>query len=630
MAVATLDPHTYLKETSSGKLFEDIVSIVDARRSALSPTIKQMIEVKRRYNGDYVVPLPNLEDAPELPPLTPSLIADAIDHTAMRASSVMPMIFCPAVDPGKERGSKSRERAAIRRKTLASTYHYSRMKLLLRRAYRHLSGYATASLLVLPDFKAERPRIVLRDPLTSFPEPKAPEDYSEHENVAFIYRKSAAWLVANYPQTKSMITGAVSELYKMWDCVEWIDREEVVLGIMGPAMDQVDYGPDIPHRGMMELARYPNRAEMVPAVIPARVTLDRIGSQVANLTGIVDLMAKLTALDIIATEKSIWPDRYLIGRQNGMPQVVGGHWKGGETGEPNILQDVENVGELRSAPDPNNKNTLDRLERNFRVSAGLVPAMGGETYGSLRTGKGIDSMMDVSVQGRVQELQEILEGHLPELNRGIFAVYEGYWPDRKFVHFSGWPGDVGHVEFVPQVHLAETHDNIVSYAIPGADVQGLTVALGQLRGAKAISAATFRSLHPWIGDPDGEGQRVLEEDLEEALRVSLLERASQGGIPPEDMATIEQFIKDGDDIVQAVIKANRLAQERQATSAPPPDPTAGQVAPPGTQPGLANPGEGQEQPAPPEAIQPPAASQQNLRQLLLALRAGSNLRDSSR
>ena len=589
-----------------------------------------MIEVKRRYNGDYVVPLPNLEDAPELPPLTPSLIADAIDHTAMRASSVMPMIFCPALDPGKETGTKSRARAAVRRKALASTYHYSRMKLLLRRAYRHMSGYATASLLVMPDFKAERPRIVLRDPLTSYPEPKAPEDYSEHQNVAFVYRKSAAWLRERYPKTRDMIQGSVAEMYKMWDCVEWIDEDEIVLGVMGPAMDQVDYGPDIPNRGQCELARYPNRAGMVPAVIPARVTMDRIASQVGHLIGTTDLMAKLMALDIIATEKSIWPDRYIVGRQNGMPQVVGGRWKGGETGEPNILQDVESVGELRSAPDPNNKNTMDRLERNFRVSAGLVPAMGGETYGSLRTGKGIDSMMDVSVQGRVQELQEIMEGHLPELNHGIFSVYEGYWPDRKFVHFSGWPGDVGHVEFVPERDLAETHDNVVSYAVPGADVQGLTVALGQLRGAKAISAATFRSLHPWIGDPEGENQRVLEEDLEEALRVSLLERAASGGIPPEDMATIEQFIKDGDDIVQAVIKANRIAQERQATEAAPPDPSLGQVAPPGAQPGLANPGEGQEQPEPQPAIEPPQPSQQNLRQLLLALRAGSNLRDTAR
>ena len=84
--------------------FDEIVSIIRLRQEAQSPLIARMQDVKERYNGDYVIPLPSMEEEPVLPPLTPALIAENIDALAQRAASVMPFIGCPAVDPSKERG----------------------------------------------------------------------------------------------------------------------------------------------------------------------------------------------------------------------------------------------------------------------------------------------------------------------------------------------------------------------------------------------------------------------------------------------------------------------------------------------------------------------------------------------
>ena len=95
-------------------------------------------------------------------------------------------------------------------------------------------------------------------------------------------------------------------------------------------------------------------------------------------------MAKFMALELIAQEKAIFPDRYIIGRSGQVPMIVGGEWKDGREGEVNVLLDAENIGELRSAPDQNTRVAIDRLERNARISTGTVPQIGGESYGALR------------------------------------------------------------------------------------------------------------------------------------------------------------------------------------------------------------------------------------------------------
>ena len=66
--------------------FDEIVGIIRQRQDVQSPLLERMLEVKERYNGDYVIPLPSMENEPVLPPLTPALIAENIDAVAQRAS----------------------------------------------------------------------------------------------------------------------------------------------------------------------------------------------------------------------------------------------------------------------------------------------------------------------------------------------------------------------------------------------------------------------------------------------------------------------------------------------------------------------------------------------------------------
>ncbi len=568
--------------------FDEIVGIIRQRENAQTPVLKKMIEVKDRYNGDYVIPLPTLDEEPILPPLTPSLISENIDAIAQRAASVSPFIGCPALDGFKERGVRSREYGDIRRRALKATWADQNMKLKLRRAYRHLAGYATTCLVVTPDFQKGAPKIEVRDPLGVYPEPKAYEDYSLPRNCGFIYGKSGDWLRAHYPTARQENGGPIGSdeiaVQELWDVCEWIDEEHIVIGIMGQRYQQVNRYQQPAHSASMELSRAPNKAGMPCVIIPGRVSLDKIASSVSNVVGMVDLMAKLMALEIIAQEKAIFPDRYIIGRSGQVPMIVGGEWKDGREGEVNVLLDAESIGELRSSPDQTTNIAIDRLERNARVSTGTVPQIGGESYGALRTGRGIDAIMGASLDPRVQEVQEIMETHLRYLNESIFACYEGYWGNKQYSMYTGQSGDTSHVEFTPNIHF-ESRQNTVSYSVPGADTQGTTIQLGQLLGMKGISLHTFRSKHPFIDDPEAEGRRIDEEALEEAVMASLSQQALAGALPVVYLAKVEKHRKKGLDIFGAIEEADQEIREEQAAAAPPP--AEGQVIAPEQAMGLA-------------------------------------------
>ena len=596
--------------------WEDIFAILEGRREAQSPIIKQMIEVRDRYNSDWVLPALSAEVMAQMPNLSPQIIADTVDNYGMRAGSVLPAIFCPAINPGKQKGMHSRQFARVREGILGATYKHSRMQLQLRKAYRHMAGYATSAMVVLPDFKDGLPRIQLRDPLTTYPDPISNEDFRNPENIGFIFAKSPDWIAYRYPETRGLL-GQHPRREVMWNLCEWIDNEHIVVGLMGPHEYPL-WGPRAafdPMQWSMELSRWPNPLGRVPAICPARVTLDRIASQLANIIGITDLMAKLTALDIMAKEKSIFPDRYIMGKLGATPTIVGGEWKDGRTGEVNILLDADGIGSMNFASDPMATQAIDRLERNARVSAGLVPQMGGETYGALRTGRGIDALMGAAVDPRLMEMQVTMETWLSYLNECVLQTYKEYWPNKSYVLPAGWAMARTEVQFTPSDHI-ESFANEVSYPIAGADVQGTTITLGQLYGMKAISKQTMMQRHPFVGDAASEKSMIDEETMEDAMIQAVMQAIASQQASPMLLAFIEEARRedpDGD-IITAVAAANRRMQEQQATEAPQPEP--GQVMAPEAAPGMA-PEMAQPAPAAPGVSTPPDLS--NLRQLMNAL-----------
>jgi hypothetical protein len=224
--------------------------------------------------------------------------------------------------------------------------------------------------------------------------------------------------------------------------------------------------------------------------------------------------------------------------------------------------------------------------------------------------------MGAAMDPRIQEMQEIMEAHLPYMNECILASYKGYFGGKKFSMFTGYPGDFGQVDFTPNEHF-EIFDNVVSHSIPGADIQGTTIQLGQLLSMKGISLRTFRTKHPYIEDPEMEGRRVDEEQLEEAVMAAIQQQALSGQLPVVYVSKIEKYRKKGFDIFESIEKADEEIRKEQAAIAPAPE--EGMAMAPQQAPGLAAGPEGMApQGAPPTGEFSPGAAEQ----LVSALRAG--------
>jgi hypothetical protein len=594
------------------------------RRIAQSPLLDHMLIVRDRYNADTVMPVADTDDDVPMQSLNPLLIADAIDHPALYAAQAPPNIEVPALQHGKTSGVRSSDYAARRRKALYYSWDESWWEMVLGRFYRHLAAYATSAIVVEPDEDRKLPIFRTRDPLSAYPEPKAAEDLTLPCNVGFIKGMSLEWLHRRYPETKERFRAgagyavATNDSGELWDVVEWMDDMEIVVGVLGPR-DSYNAWYMEPARWAYELGRFRNDLGICPAVIPRKVTLDRIFSQLVNLVGHADWMAKLLYLDIRATERSVFPDRYVVAKTGQQPRLAAGEWIGGETGDVNLILDADAVGELRGAPDPNNKMTIDRLERNFRVSSGLIPQAGGETYGALRTGRGIDALMGAALDPRTTELHRLAERYFSAINERLLLCYKRSYGARTFYVSS--PLDPAVAEFTPNVHVEQDADgrefvrNLTSYPIPGMDDINSTQVIGQMMGAGLISQHDARRMHPHVRDPEGTEQRLLVEDLIGIAKMSLGTRASTPpGIPPGDIGRLIGLVLEGKQLHQAMEIVDREASERQATQAAPNSPEA--------MPGLANPGEGAEMGAglAPQ-VQGPGGDLTRLRELVGALRA---------
>lgn len=596
---------------TKGYTWEEAVDIVQRRKAAQSPLLRRMIDVQTRYNGEYVLPAPASGPDTTRPVLIAQLVDEAIDQPAMRAASVMPMFFFPALDENKSEGKRSKDWATRRRRATSATMSASSFDLQLRRAFRHIGGYSRASICLWPDDELQMPRFSLRDPLSSYPEPKSPEDPTPPRNIGYVHQRSTTWLVQLYPEQVQRILGQIDRNVEigdteMWDVLEWVDADRIRLGVMGPSNPEFRDQTGLPNAGT-ELMSWPNKAGCVAAVCPQVITLDKIIARASHMLGKMDMLAYLWDLDIQATEAAIFPDRYGLARPNETPRVVDGNWKSGRTGEINLVEGVAQIGELIRQPNPYVMQRMQALEDHARQDTGAVSLYGGQagSYGQ-RTGRGQDTLMSIAVDPRVQELQQIMAESLRQLVDPMFEMYKGYWPDRKYTLFSGWPTDRGMVEFTPSKELAESSACTVNYAIPGADRGQTTIQVGQLAGAKLISDRTARMLHPDVADPDGEERLVFEEALDNMLLETIHQGAVSGTIVPEDAAVIRQKVRAGATLDEAILAAHQAAQARQAAMAPPAGP--GQATAPEEQPGLGLPGQGAEQ-APAAGGQAPGSLQ---------------------
>jgi len=565
-----------------GPSVEQIATMLHDRMQLQGPIIENMRQLRDTYNGDLVIPLPEMDKREKS--AVANLITTGLDQTAMRIASTMPNVYYPAL---KEGDSASEKRARTRKRATLGWWEANKMPIKMRRRARWFIGYSSSPVILRPDTKWGAARWDIRDPLNTFPSTGEDPDSMTPENCIFTYTRSRAWMQARYPDALAQLRKIkVEKPDDMIRIAEYTDAEVTVLmasALIKPNPWDGDMS-GVPH---VELERVHNRTGMCLAVVPQRITLDRPMGQFDSLVGMYTLQSKLMALEVIAVERGIFPDTYLVSRPGETARFVAGPYDG-RSGQVNVVQGGD-IREMAANPGFATNGMMDRIERAQRIASGTPAEFGGESTTNVRTGKRGDAILSATVDFPIQEAQEVFAASLQEENKRAIAIAKTYFGnERKSFYVSG-RGAKGHVDYVPNKDF-EDDNNVVSYSHSGADANSLVVGLGQRIGIGIMSKQTAQEIDPFIADPELEKDRVISEGLEQALLQSIQTQASQGAIPPADVAAIASLVaSDKMDLAEAVTKIHENAQKRQATPAP--------SGAPETMPGLGAPGMGAEQPA---------------------------------
>lgn len=559
---------------------EEIVSLLKQRQTAQGEVIAKMREIRDCYQGDVVIPLPELEAANK--PAVANLLNQGLEQMSMRVASTMPDVFYPPVRPGIE---KSEQAARKRRMANIGWWQQNHLRVKMRRRARWLVGYGAAPVVIRPDMKNQMPMWHLRDPLTCYPAPCMDADDMAPPDCIFSYTRSLDWLRENYPdRIRALYKGPNPRGDHAFNLVEYVDGDEMVLLATSITMPTEYDGTPSGYVPCVELERIPNRIGVCTVVVPGRIGLDRRMSQFEGMLGMYMIQSRLAALEVIAVEKGVFPDTYLVSRPNEIATFVSGPYDG-RTGMVNVIKGGD-IRDVTSNPGFQTNPTIDRLERSQRLSAGIPAEFGGESTTNVRTGKRGDSILSAVIDFPIQEAHELFSEALQLENKIAIAIVKEYFPSKKSFYVS-LKGAKGRVDYDPGEDF-DSDTNFVSYSQAGVDLNNLIVGMGQRIGVGTMSKRTAQELDPLIDDPENEHDRVVSEGLEQAMLQGIQQQAAQGAMAPIDVANIMRLVvSDQMELAAAVEKAQELAQARQASSGPPGTPE-GPVEPgaPEAQPGL--------------------------------------------
>ena len=563
------------------KSIEEIVDLYRQRVTAQGPVLSQMRQVRQLANGDVVVPLNELDRNTKSS--VANLLVQGLDQMSMRVSSTMPVPYFPALREGSDR---SMQLARDRKRAMLSIWDQNRMNMKMRRRARHLLAYSNSPIYIKPNFDKRIPEWQLRNPLDTFPAPSADPDNPVPTDCIFSYSRTYQWLIQNYGYAlDGVLRVGRPQQDDMFTILEYCSADEVVTLVMGYEKER-DPISNTAYMGSpaVELSRVSNRTGMPLVIVPQRITLDKAHGQFDGLLGMYYTRARLQALTEIAIERGIFPDEYLVARLGENPEIM--QVADGKSGQLGVVKGGD-IQVQQSNPGYKTDSALDRLERQERLEGAIPAEFGGESGTNIRTGRRGDSILAATVDFRVQEAQEIFSSSMIEEDKVAIAIEKNYWGNTAKSFFM--PGMGGGIKDYTPNKLWETDFHYVAYSAAGSDVNSLIVGLGQRLGTGLMSKESAREADPLISDPELEKDRLVAEGIEAALLSSIQTQAADpnGPYQPDDLAYIATQVQSNKmNLSQAIMAAQKRAQERQAAQVPAGSPEA--------QPGLSAPGMGME------------------------------------
>jgi hypothetical protein len=598
---------------------EQICALFYERKNSMSASFSRMEEVRKVYEGEDSVPLPEMDRMEKA--AVANLIRQGIDQLGARVASVRPDVDCPSLSPGQPRADKM---ARQRRQAILGWWDKSIMDVLDGRRARHLLAYASTPVLIRPGHSYEHgvPTWHVRSPTHTYPGPRPNPDDMTPNDCIFCYQVTLGFIQRRYPDAAvSIEKGANPRPDDKFEVLEYADKDELVMLVIGKSPPEAgpygsrDFAVGAPYA---EILRVPNRAQICPVVIAKRTSLEMPIGKFDDMAGMHQMQAKLMALTFIAIKDNVFPKEWLVGRPGELPEVLTeANGQDGRTGvvTGGVLQ-PQNLN-----PSPMGMQMLGQLENYQRQQGGIPQEVGGESPTNVRTGKRGMDIMSAQVDFPIQEAQTLLARSKEYENCVAIAISKAYYGNKTVSFYvRKMKGAKGKVTYRPN-DIFDTDVNFVDYPHAGSDANQLAVLLGQLVSLKLISLETARRLHPLIDDGFHEKEETMAEALNDALLAAVSQQVAQGTLAAPDVASIILALEqDQSSLAQAVADVHAKEQARQAAA---PTGAPGEGAP-GLAPGPGGtPGGAALPPGGPPSVAPPTPSESNLGALLGALHGGA-------
>src|SRR6516225_6801080 len=201
------------------------------RSSEFSPMFQRMHEVSKLYNGELVLPLPEVDKVEKA--AVANLIQQGIDQLGARIASVVPDVDTPSVTPGNQAADR---RAYKRRQAILGWWDHSMVDILDGQRARHLIAYAASPVIIRPGHSHQQgvPTWHVRSPLLTYPGQRPNPTDMQPDDCIFCYDVTLSFLQKRYPEAAMRVEkGERPRPDDRFTILEYVDKEDLVMLVVG-------------------------------------------------------------------------------------------------------------------------------------------------------------------------------------------------------------------------------------------------------------------------------------------------------------------------------------------------------------------------------------------------------------
>lgn len=500
-----------------------------------------------------------------------SVISNFIDTAARDLAEIispLPSLNCAS---GMMISQRSRDFAS--KKANVGHFYWLSSKLaqnMTTACDRYLT-YGFLPIIVEPDFLGRTPRIMLEDPMGSYPQ------FDRYGNcVAFarVWRARAEDLAAQFPDLERQILRAAENDQSNAPMGQNRSAADVELEVVrfSDSEQTVMYLPD---RRNTVLARVKNPLSRCPVVIARRPGVDdELRGQFDDVIPVQMARAKMGLLALEAADKSVQAPLAL-------PDDVGQLSIG-----PDAIIRSRNPEKIRRIGldiPPGTFAEIQNLESEMRQGARYPEARSGVSDASVITGRGVQALLG-TVDTQVKTAQTQLGAALAEATKLCFEMDEKLWPSLRKTVRGTHAGTPFEETYVPAKDISGDYECDVTYGYAaGLGPNNAAVLLLQLRGDKLIDRDTFRR-HLALGEDITAVQKAVDiEELTDAAKQGIFAYVQSIGVMAQNGMDPSEPLRKLAMLVDGIERGKSIPALLPIVFAPPPAPPAapGAVGPDG-------------------------------------------------